>query len=1423
MYDKFNKSHENGAPSVYGFEYEYKNPNGKSSGVASNEPTIGNESSPLIELLSYRYPQTQYETSINGKDKDQFFSPLGENFLPSASITYSRVLKRSLPIYNAGYNATSSGFTVYNYFTSKDFPQDKDYGINIGFKPLKGFSFTKQYKEEYVEPVFPNPFTTIDRTNFLGNQSYHIIKTKFDGIPKSVFTYSGDYNDPSTWSISNFVKYNYLMPGESVPLFMGFNYNKSLGDPLLFECGVPGIDIETVIENKKIIEKLTNSLQQHWDIDLIASLGIPFPLPTVSPHYTDISKVLETNVASNLYTFPVIVKSIETLDDGQYQKIENVAYDHKTGNPIIKSSNDEFDNVSIQNQTHIGTYYNYSFPTSYNYNSFNKQSRLLELKNVEFNLEENVLTLVSGSLNYPLNEYFTKGDKVIIFNTNIQSEQNIKLVEDVNSTEIILHKTIIDLDLEKYIKKPLKVEVLNSNLNNRSTASSDVISTYSNSPSISFCDNLIPNEFTHVNQIYFGEFSNKMNDLKNTLNSQISNEITMGNFSPLLVDFSGIDLEIQDLLNGPEAISDTSKFQFKVYFDSTVNITYPLDSIKLTLEYNNKNQLKQNPNIITNHNLVDNLNFALNDIWIMNLNTQIEDFTLFEQCSSNDSLNQYYSNYYMGKLDSNNYRKVVSYSNLYNLNNDSYLVYNLDSLNNIYKKGYQLLNDSNNTYLFNSYRDLDSLNQLGENRHSSLSYYSTTFVNDTNANQFQLELLKYFKPDCNSSDSIVCFKQDCRDTLLLSIDEIKNNWDTSLIKFPSSKYDPYYLYFPNNDSLISFVNSFPVFTEYFGKFELDSNGYLNYHTFNNSNGYNKDSIYQILKLLEIDTNLLASHISTQELILNPLTSSNIFTIDTNSNFQLGYDNSLISFGNKLVFPPQITTTLYPSYYKVNFKLENVINASTITYKAPNVNIVPIPPPDEYLLQDVLDKHILNSNFFAEKFIENKYYFNKKRNYPTLQSYASTGVIDEFLMFNHHTSIINNPNWINISENTVVDNEGKVYENKNINNVKSSIIYDNLDRPQVVSTNSGFEDIYFNDFELDEGSIENVYSEQFSHTGNKSIEIESRFPPSSPITPEQSFIVDSIKVSENYVQQGAIMRFWAKIKVDEYCENGAFSLDYYFNNDAPTQYIGALTPITKTGEWYMFEVQFPSYLFSGKTISDVISFQITNILNTCLSVPVQATIFLDDVIVKPINSSSNCYVYDISRFRIAATLDNNHFASILQYNEKGQVVRNIIETYRGYKTVTESQFNTPRIDRPQSESSQQESINTKVNNYNTNLRIGASDLLEFERSKPKDQEIKSKFNLLEFKLSQDSTNIKFFKFDHDTNLDTLSNTKSILDNKLNQKKSLNKSIMNDKLIQSLPNDSTNINIPNIQIIDSLNREHLIDSSTIDKKIKFNSGK
>lgn len=58
------------------------------------------------------------------------------------------------------------------------------------------------------------------------------------------------------------------------------------------------------------------------------------------------------------------------------------------------------------------------------------------------------------------------------------------------------------------------------------------------------------------------------------------------------------------------------------------------------------------------------------------------------------------------------------------------------------------------------------------------------------------------------------------------------------------------------------------------------------------------------------------------------------------------------------------------------------------------------------------------------------------------------------------------------------------------------------------------------------------------------------------------------------------------------------------------------------------------------------------------------IYFDDLRIHPYNASMKTYVYDPFSFRLVATLDENNFASVYQYDEEGNLQEIILETEKG---------------------------------------------------------------------------------------------------------------------------------------------------------------
>jgi hypothetical protein len=66
-----------------------------------------------------------------------------------------------------------------------------------------------------------------------------------------------------------------------------------------------------------------------------------------------------------------------------------------------------------------------------------------------------------------------------------------------------------------------------------------------------------------------------------------------------------------------------------------------------------------------------------------------------------------------------------------------------------------------------------------------------------------------------------------------------------------------------------------------------------------------------------------------------------------------------------------------------------------------------------------------------------------------------------------------------------------------------------------------------------------------------------------------------------------------------------------------------------------------------------------------------TCYFDDVKFQPFNASMKTYVYDPFSLRLAAELDERHYATIYEYDEEGRLKRIKKETERGIMTIQES--------------------------------------------------------------------------------------------------------------------------------------------------------
>ena len=217
--------------------------------------------------------------------------------------------------------------------------------------------------------------------------------------------------------------------------------------------------------------------------------------------------------------------------------------------------------------------------------------------------------------------------------------------------------------------------------------------------------------------------------------------------------------------------------------------------------------------------------------------------------------------------------------------------------------------------------------------------------------------------------------------------------------------------------------------------------------------------------------------------------------------------------------------------------------------------------------------------------------------------------------------------------------GMALEEKNIIDIKSAAKFGyNHALPYIIGQNTDYSSFMFESFENTYDGIQKfedaftvdqeiaTQSNQESHTGKSSLQL---------LSSSVQLNLMSISPTDQIWQEGGICKTWVKSDILDRAQLASnFSLSTESGN------IGDFREVARSGDWVLLECEFDP-IVSGQSAEIVLNYTSSN----------ANLVYIDDLKIHPINAAVVAHVYDREDYKLIASFDDQHFASIYQYNEE----------------------------------------------------------------------------------------------------------------------------------------------------------------------------
>lgn len=281
-------------------------------------------------------------------------------------------------------------------------------------------------------------------------------------------------------------------------------------------------------------------------------------------------------------------------------------------------------------------------------------------------------------------------------------------------------------------------------------------------------------------------------------------------------------------------------------------------------------------------------------------------------------------------------------------------------------------------------------------------------------------------------------------------------------------------------------------------------------------------------------------------------------------------------------------------------------------------------------------------------------------------YTSAGVFTDesgstsnaFTLYDFANERANDPKkWLKGDSITQFSPSGEPVEEQDVLGIYSAARYSHEQMlPKLVAKNAQYETVNFESFEDGEGNtMTAAHSGRYSHlfASGTALKLPGLF-----------------TVTEQVKAEGLQIQFWARKTYWDVGSHSSPPVSVTLNGLTTSATVDS---VAKTGAWTLYRMNVDD--ISGSAV-----------LNSTFDISFDKEIgstdslWIDDIRVQPLDAQMICYVYDPFWLRLAATFDDQHFGQFYQYNGEGKLIRTMRETERGMKTVAETHYHTPLIDR-----------------------------------------------------------------------------------------------------------------------------------------------